>query len=245
MKYKFVEANKITANRALWSFFHREIKAAPLFSGLNEQEVLQSLSGMEAVWRQFEKDQLLITAGDKVERIGLLLQGTVEISRPDIMGNQFILTQLTAPSLFAEVLACAELDTSPVTIKAMTDTVIMMLDLNKILTNCDVKCPGSEKLVNNLLRLLARKNLMLNEKLDIISKRSLRGKISAMLLAAAAATGNAEFRLPYNRQEMADFLAVDRSALSRELSKMQSEGLIRYQRNNFQIIDFSTMSGSV
>lgn len=236
---------KNASNSDFWQQYRVQVLAAPIFFGIDEQDVLKAMHFLQASWRRYAKEDLIIKSGDKIDRIGLLLSGNIEISRQDIMGNQFILTHLNAPNLFAEVLACAALDTSPVTIKSLSDTVVLMLNFGNILQNQDETNAYGEKIISNVLKLLARKNLMLNEKLDIMSKRSLRSRITAMLLAAASRSGQEKFILPYNRQEMADYLAVDRSSLSRELSRMQKEGLLRFCRQTFEILQFSVLARKV
>lgn len=232
---------RVDFNNIFWRKYQSQIMNAPIFAGLSESEVANALEKLKANRKSYQKDSLIIKAGDKISRMGLLLNGEIAISHQDIKGNQFIITHFKAPSLFAEVLACAALDTSPVTIKALTGSEVLMLDFNSIL-DPGLRCSCKEKLIGNVLRLLARKNLVLNDKLDIMSRRTLKSRIAAMLLAAAGSSGSEKFILPYNRQAMADYLAVDRSSLSRELGKMKNEGLIRFNRQTFEILDFTALS---
>ena len=219
-----------------WQHYEQDLLHSALFRGLKADALPSLLQTMQARLKKLNKKAHIFQMGDRVDRLGILLRGVIEISRHDILGNSFIIARLDAPSLFAEVLACAGIRTSPVNISVLEPSVILTLDFNKLLDEEADHLSGRSTLILNMTEILARKNLMLNSKLDVMSKRSTRAKVATVLLNAAADQGTIHLYLPYNRQQLADYLAVDRSALSRELSSMQKEGLITYQRHNFQLL---------
>lgn len=228
-----------------WQKYRGSIMASALFTGLDQPMVLHALDQMHSVLAFGEKNTVVFQMGDPIDRMGLLLQGSVEISRQDMLGNAFIVTHLHAPSLFAEVLACAGLQTSPVNITAVEPTVILLIDFGCLLASDSDEWPGKPLLISNMLKILARKNLMLNHKLDVMSKRGIRAKIAAVLLEASADQLCPQITLPYNRQQLADYLAVDRSALSRELSQMKKERLIDFHRQSFHILDSTALAAII
>ena len=220
-----------------WRPYRQSILESPLFAGLSEDMLPDLLQIMQARLKMIDRKTRLFSMGDDIHELGILLRGSIEVSRQDILGNSFIVTTLEAPSLFAEVLACAGLSTSPVHITVQSKATILLLDFRQLLTDQRNQVLGKPLLIQNMMQILARKNLMLSGKLDVMSKRSIRAKVAAVLLDMSTDQHRLTIDLPYNRQQLADYLAVDRSALSRELSAMKHEGLIVYQRQHFYLLE--------
>jgi len=208
------------------------IKSNPLFEEINYHDFEAMLDCVAARTQRYNKDEVILMTGDPVSFIGVILSGSVTVTKEDADGNAVILAAFTEPELFGEVFACAGIEYSPVTVRAMEDTEILLINYRKIIG--DTACPFHLNLIENMLRLITRKNLLLNQKIDVLSKRSVREKIMAFF--DAHRRGINKFTIPYNREEMARYLCVDRSALSKELCRMRDEGLIDFNRNEFEIL---------
>jgi len=210
------------------------IKYNPLLSGIGYSDFEKMYHCIEAKSRHYNKGDIILLAGDTVNHIGLVLNGGVKVIKEDADGNITILTELGASELFGEVFACAGIDHSPVTVQAAEKSEILFINYKKIITSCSRACDFHLRLVENMLKLIAQKSLMLNQKIEILSRRTIRDKL---LLYFDIQRGMAKkFTIPYNREELANYLCVDRSALSNELCKMRDEGLLRFKKNSFEIL---------
>ncbi|HCC37678.1 MAG TPA: Crp/Fnr family transcriptional regulator [Treponema sp.] len=211
------------------------LKNNPLFQKIGSgdfQYMLQCLSAKNACYK---KDDFILFSGDSVNAVGLILSGEIKIIIEDINGNSAIISKLSAPEMFGEVFACAGISRSPVTVQAAQDTEILFLNYKKIITSCSSACVFHAQLIENMLALIAKKNLMLNQKIEILSKRTTREKLQSYFDFQRGAAK--KFIIPYNREELARYLCVDRSAMSSELRKMSEDGLIKFQKNKFEILD--------
>lgn len=211
-----------------------KVKNNPLFQGIAFSDFESMLSCISARTASYKKDDIILLSGDTVNFIGLILLGDVKVIKEDIDGNITILTELGVSEVFGEVFACAGIDHSPVTVQALEDTEILLIDYKKIILSCSSACPFHAKLIENMLKLLAHKNLALNQKIDILSKRTTREKLMCFFDYQRGAAGR--FTIPYNREELAHYLCVDRSAMSNELCKMRDEGLLKFWKNSFEIL---------
>ncbi len=215
----------------------KEIYAAakenPLFHGIEPGDFEKILGCMRARVAAYKKDDVVLLSGEAVRSIGLVLAGGVRVLKEDADGGTAILTGLGVSELFGEVFACAEVTQSPVTGIAAEDTRVLWMDYKKVVTSCAAACPFHSRLITNMLKLIARKNLMLNQKNEILSKRTTRGKLLAFF---DTQRGSAKkFTIPYNREELARYLCVDRSAMSCELCRMRDEGILKFNRNSFEL----------
>jgi len=209
-------------------------KNNPLFQGIAFSDFENMLNCLSAKAAIYKKDDIVLLSGNSINFVGLIVSGSIKIIKEDINGNINILTTLSTSEIFGEVFACAEIFHSPVTIQALEDTEIIFFNYSKIITLCSNACHFHAMLVKNMLKVLAEKNLMLNQKIEILSKRTTREKL---LCFFDYQRGTArKFTIPFNREEMALYLCVDRSAMSNELCKMRDDGLIKFNRNKFEII---------
>lgn len=209
------------------------IHSSQLFSGVSKDELPAVLSCLEAKKVSFPKDTFLLRTGDTAESIGLVLSGSVLIIQEDIWGNCNILSKLGAGETFAAAFACAPGAVLNVSVAAGTDAEVMFLNVKRILTVCSNACGHHGKILRNLLGELAEKNLRLNKKLSHMGQRTTRAKLMSYLSAEAQRLGKHEFDIPFSRQQLADYLAVERSGLSLELGKMRAEGLLDFHKNHF------------
>ncbi|KXL52967.1 transcriptional regulator FixK [Anaerotignum neopropionicum] len=206
-----------------------------LFRGTTPEEVASMLGCLMAEEKYYRKDEVIYRTGDIVHKIGMVITGSVSIENDDIWGNKSILDKIGPGQVFAETYACAPGEPLMVSAVAAETTGILFLDVAKTLQPCSSACGHHGKLIRNLLTISAQKNLVLSRRIFHTSAKSIRGRLLSYLSFQATREGQREFDIPFNRQQLADYLSVDRSALSNELGKMQREGLITVHRNHFCI----------
>ena len=211
------------------------LQKTPLFYKMKESEIETILKCLNAMKRAYKKDEIILLAGEPVSQVGLVLEGSVQILREDISGSRTIFANLLAGDLFAEAFACSNLKILPVTVLSVTGSVILFIDYRRIITACSSACVFHIRLIENMMAVLADKNIMLNQKIEHISKRTTREKLLSYLSEQAARHGANEFSIPFNRQQLADYLCVDRSAMSGTLCKLRDEGILSFHRNAFKL----------
>ena len=209
------------------------IRSSQLFSGVSEDELTAMLSCLDTRKEDFPKEAFVLRAGDTVESIGLVLSGSVLIIQEDIWGNRNILSKAGPGQTFAAAYACAPGSRLNVSVVAETPVAAMFLNVKRILNVCPSACAHHSRIIRNLLGELARKNLRLGEKLTHMGQRTTRAKIMSYLSEEAQRLGKYEFDIPFSRQQLADYLAVERSGLSLELGKMRSDGLLDFHKSHF------------
>lgn len=206
-----------------------------LFRGITPEEVSSMLSCLMAEEKHYRKNEVIYRAGDTVRRLGVVLTGSVSIEYDDLWGNKSVLDKVGRGLVFGETYACAPGEPLMINVVASEDTDVLFLDVGNVLEPCASSCGHHGKLIRNLLTISAQKNLRLSRRIFHTSSKSIRGRMRSYLSFQATREGSHEFDIPFNRQQLADYLSVDRSALSNELSKMQREGLITVHRNHFCI----------
>ncbi len=213
-------------------FFH-VIRASQLFSGISEEELEAMLGCLGARTESYRKDAFLLRAGDTAEAIGFVLSGSVLIIQEDIWGNRNIVSRAGPGQTFAAAFACAPGSVLNVSVVAEEPVTVMQLKVKRVLNVCSSACMHHSRIIRNLLGELAEKNLRCNEKLTHMGQRSTRAKLMSYFSAEAQRLGKYEFDIPFSRQQLADYLAVERSGLSLELGKMRAEGLLDFHKNHF------------
>ena len=204
-----------------------------LFQGTSPEEVKAMLGCLQAEQKTYQKGEMIYRMGDAVPAMGLVLSGSVSIENDDIWGNKSILDTASAGQVFAETYACVPSEPMMVSVVASEKTEVLFLNVNRILQTCSNSCSHHNKIIHNLLSVSARKNLNLSRRIFHTSAKSIRGRLLSYLSYQAMKNGSREFDIPFSRQQLADYLSVDRSALSNELSKMQKEGLLQADRSHF------------
>jgi len=202
-----------------------------LFKGIGG-DLESMLDCIGAQKKAVRKGKIILLAGDRPSYVGIVLSGQVHIVRDDFDGNRSLLAVLTRGDIFAEALCCARVPESPVTVLADLDSTVVMLSFERLLLTCSNSCAFHRRLIDNMLGLIAEKNLMLQSHMEILSLKTIRSKVMRYMDSFGAKKGR-EFKIPFNRDELANYLCVDRSALSHELSKMKQDGLIDYAKNRF------------
>ena len=212
------------------------LKKCPLFFGIDESNLCNLLDCLNAKVLSFMKNQVIIEEGTPAKYFGIVLSGSVSITKLDYFGNKSIISVIEPSDLFGESFACAETKAVSVSVVAQNDSEIMLIDCKRIIHSCSNSCEFHSRIIYNLLKILAEKNLMFNQKIEITSKRTTREKLMTFLSFQAAKNSSNSFYIPFDRQSLADYLEVDRSGLSCEIGKLRKEGIIESKRNYFKIL---------
>jgi len=212
------------------------LKLCGLFKDIDEENLIAMLGCLGAKMINVKKSEVIFGEGETARYIGIILSGAVQMVQDDFYGNRTIVTQMEEYGLLGESFACAGIDSLPVSFIAAKDCEIMLIDCGRITNTCCNACAFHKQIIFNLLQLVAKKNLDFHQKIEITSKRTTREKIMAYLLSVAKQTGSNSFFIPYDRQGLADYLGVERSAMSAELSKLRKENIIECQKNRFTIL---------
>ena len=216
------------------------LEKSPLFENISGNEISSITVCLSASTKQYQKNEQILHEGDSVEKIGIVLSGAVNIIKSDYWGNKNIVENVIPPGIFALSYACAKNFPPEITAEAAQNTNILFINAKKLLTTCSSACSFHSKLIANLVQLLASKNIMLNQKISILSQRTTREKIMDYLSHQALKQKSEKFTIPFDRKQLADYLSVDRSALSSELSKMRNEHIIEFTKNHFTMIQHTT-----
>jgi len=212
------------------------LKKCPLFFGIDGEDILRMLHCLGAKVDNFDKKYTIFREGTPAKYVGIVLSGEAQITQNDYFGNRTILSNIKPPELFAEAFAAAGVTSMPVSVIATEQSEIMFIDCAHILNTCKNGCSFHHQLIYNLMKDLADKSIMFHQKIDIISKRTTREKLLSYLMACSKKAGKKSFTIPFDRQELADYLGVDRSGLSVEISKLRNEGILESRKNYFKLL---------
>lgn len=212
------------------------LKQTKLFSGVGDDEISSMLSCLGATLRVYKRGEFVLRQGERLSEIMVLVEGNLHIQSDDYWGNRSILGEICAGEMFGEAYAAPESGALLNDVAAVTDSAVVCFDVKRILTSCSSACRFHTIVVQNLFFAISEKNRKLVQKLGVLSKRSTREKLISYLSEQSKKQNSASFSIPFNRQQLADFLSVDRSAMSNELCKMRDEGLIRFEKNRFVLL---------
>lgn len=207
------------------------IKRSVLFKEMADTEINEFLRFIPSNVKNFKKGEFILHSGEKTEFIGCVILGTARIVKEDYWGNRVIIAELEPGELFGETYACTD-EISEVSVYASEDSEILFIGISSIL-DFGKKNPA---VIENLVRVLAEKNLYLNRKIGYISQHKIRNRLLAYLSDASKDAESNDFYIPFNRQELADFLSVDRSALSSELCRLRDEKVLKFNKNHFILL---------
>lgn len=217
--------------------FFDSLTRCPLFANIEYSDLECMLKCLDAKTMEISKGTPVFLEGSPARFVGVVLSGKVQIVQDDYYGNRSVLTVLEAGEMFAEVFSCAGLETMPVSAIALTNSNILLLDCRRMLTTCSNACCFHSQLMKNLLQGMAWKNLALNRKIQYMSRKTTKEKLTAYLLDYAKQQESSEFVIPYDRQALANYLGVERSAMSAEISKLKKSGQIDTKGSWFCIKD--------
>lgn len=212
------------------------IKKCPLFDEIADDHLLKMLTCLGARVIAFDKKYTILLEGSAADHIGIVLSGAVQVVQVDYDGNRSILSELGPSELFAEAFACAQVRAIPVSVIASEACEVMLIDCKHILHTCSNSCGFHQQLIYNLMKDLATKTLQFHQRIEVTSKRSTREKLLTYLTIRAKQTGSRRFEIPFDRQELADYLEVDRSGLSAEIGKLRREGILESHKRHFELL---------
>ncbi|MBE6949982.1 MAG: Crp/Fnr family transcriptional regulator [Ruminococcaceae bacterium] len=216
--------------------FNAVLERCPLFDGIRMEDLSAMLGCIGGRKVSVSKGQYVCREGDPATHVGMVLTGAVRLERADYYGNRSIVAHIGPAELFGETYACAGVQQLPIAVVADADSTVLLMDCRRITTTCSSACAFHNRIIFNLLKLVATKNLVFDQKIQVTSKRTTREKLMAFLLNQAKLQGRSSFTIPYDRQELADYLEVDRSGLSAEISKLRREGLIESEKRRFTLL---------
>lgn len=212
------------------------LKKTRIFYGLTEEQIVNILPCLCAKLNSYKKGEYIFREGEKVELLFLIVKGEVHVQKDDYWGNRSIVNRIGVGDMFGESYLSAESGAINNDVIATEDCTVITFDLKKLMMTCSSACHFHSLVVQNLFFIIAEKNRSLVQKIGHITKRTTREKLMSYLSEQAKKTGSNYFDIPFNRQQLADFLSVDRSAMSNELCKMRDEGLLQFEKNHFRLL---------
>ncbi|MBQ7859293.1 MAG: Crp/Fnr family transcriptional regulator [Faecalibacterium sp.] len=221
--------------------YHALLKRTTLFAGIDDAGLDRLLSCLAPSCRNFSKGEALLHAGQSAGQVGVVVAGAIEAYRIAPDGTRILVSRMGPGGVFGDVLGGSSL-TSPVTVVATEPVSVLFFAYHQLLVQCRNNCPAHTQLLQNLVRTISDKYFVLSRRVDLLLLKNLRAKVSSFLLSEAKRTGTATFTVPFTRAQLAEYLNCDRSALSRELSRMQAEGLIETYKSSFKLLDSTTLA---
>lgn len=215
--------------------FPQEVNS-PLFHGMATQERKAILDCIGYHIGSYSKGEIVAFEAENIRHIGIVLSGAVDMIKEDLWGNKTMLLRVYKDEMFGETFACGEDNLSVVTFMVSVDSEILFIPFDRVMHSCTMACRFHHQLIENMVHIIANKNRDLMRKVEVVSKRSIREKILSYLSIQAQTQNSRYIEIPLGRVELAEYLCVDRSALTRELVKMREEGLIDFEKNCFRIL---------
>ena len=212
------------------------LKRTKLFSGVGEDDIAYLLSCLGARKKEYKKGEYILREGEHISDLFILVDGKIHIQKDDYWGNRSILSVISVGEMFGEGYAAPESGALLNDVVAVEDSSVIFFDVKRILTTCSSACRFHNMIVQNMFFAISDKNRKLMQKLGHMSGRTTRAKLISYLSEEAKRQGSSAFTVPFNRQQLADYLCVDRSAMSNELCKMRDEGMIRFEKSRFELL---------
>ena len=205
-----------------------------LFEKIDNNSILQLLQCIGIKTKIYKKNSYILKSGSKIDFLMVILDGSAVVSKTDLKNNPVVIEKLRMNDIFGHNIVCLGQNKCPVDVYTENGCEVLFLPFEKVVTPCSKLCSYHLQLIKNIMQMISSRNSLLNDKIDIIGQKTIRDKILALLQSYK--TDEGVFTIPYSREEMAKFLCTDRSALSRELSKMRDEGILRYSKNYFELL---------
>lgn len=212
------------------------LKTCKLFNDISEDNILKALTCLKGNIKEYNKNDIIYLAGDEINNIGVVLSGSVSIIKDDIMGNRNILDTMSESELFGETFVFSNFKHIPVTIEANENCEILFVQFKQLTEVCQFKCDFHNTLIQNMLDIISNKNILLYTKIEILSAKTTRLRLITYLNKQMKKNKSNTFTIPFNRDDLANYLNLDRSSMSRELSKMRDEGIIKFNKDKFKIL---------
>ncbi|MBQ2644414.1 Crp/Fnr family transcriptional regulator [bacterium] len=212
-----------------------KVKDSILIKGIKTQELSSMLGCLRGVIKKYNKGETVISEGQKLEKFGILIEGNLQIVQYDYIGNKSVISVIQPKQIFGEAFAYVN-KVSSFNVEAIENSQVLFLDSNKLSTPCENCCTFHKQLVKNLLFIISNKNVNLTQKIECMSKRTTKEKLLTFLSLESIKNKSKEFYIQYDRQSLADYLGVERSAMSTELSKLRKDGIIEFEKNWFKLL---------
>lgn len=229
----------------MYTKWESTLKKCELFEDMTGEQINSILTCLKPKINYYQKGEHVAIAGEYFEGIGVILKGEVMISKENAAGNRVILAKLQAEHLFGEMVAFSNMKVWPASVYVVEDSTIMFIEPGKIIRSCEQACISHTSLIMNMLKMISKRALILNRKVEYLAIKSMREKISTYLLEQYRRTGKTTFMIDLNRNELADFLNVSRPSMSREIAKMKDEGIIDYYKSSFKIINLDLLKSCI
>jgi len=207
----------------------------PLFTGITDSNLATLLKCLNATQKRFAKNSTVLATDKKLDSVGIVLSGAVHVVREDFWGKHTLMARIESGGLFGEAFACADIEKFPFSVIAAEPSDILFVKCNRILASCPSACKFHATLIKNLTLILAQKNIALAQKLKHLPQPTTRDKLLSYLSEQAQLNHSTSFTIPFNREQLADYLSVDRSALSAVLSHLKKDRLLHYHKNHFEL----------
>ena len=217
------------------------LKKNYLFEGVTTSELKNMVKCLNCFKREYNKDEYISLEGEKFDSIGIIVKGSASVIKEGINGDRFIMSLLEPGDMFGEMAVFSHKSSWPASVYAQESCIVCFIPSIKIVSACNNACHWHMLLIRNLLKVISQKALLMNQKIEFLTIKSMRGKISAYLLEQHNRTGEATLLLPMNRNELADYLNVSRSSMSREMCKMRDEGIIDFHKETFRILNIEEL----
>lgn len=211
------------------------LKKCPLFKGVPEYSIQPIMGCLRAHERYYGKNEYIYHTGDSINEIGIVMSGIVQIIKEDAWGSVTILAELTEGMIFGEAFVLGGVDKIPLSVFASEKSTVLFIDKERTVIPCPAACGFHFDISRNMIKILAEKNIFLTGRVEHLSNRSTKEKVLSYLSSVSAKTGSRTFSIPFDRRQLADYLAVDRSALSSVLGKLRDEGIIEFNKNKFTL----------
>lgn len=229
----------------MYSKWETLLSKIELFQNMSGDQINNLLICLKPKICNYKKGEYVAIAGDTFEGIGVILEGVVMVAKENAAGNRVILAKFQKEHLLGEMVAFTEINVWPATITALEDCSIMFIEPRKIISSCEKACISHTSLILNMLKMISKRAMILNRKVEYLAIKSMREKISTYLLEQYHKTGKTTFMIELNRNELADFLNVSRPSMSREIAKMKEEGIIDYYKSSFKIINLELLKACI
>lgn len=212
------------------------LKKSIIFNGLSDEEIRATLIDLTPKKISCEKGNFIIRNGDIIKSFGIMISGKAIVIKEDFWGNRSVISELLSGDIFAETFACLKNSTAEISVEALEKTEVMFFNVEKILEGNIKREDCQRKIIRNMLVNLAKKNLNFTRKIEHIKKKTIRDKLLSYLSGESMKNNSLTFEIPFNRQQLADYLSVDRSALSTEIGKLQKDGIVKCKKNKFTLL---------
>lgn len=221
------------------------LKNIELFKNIKSKDIDKVLNCLKAYKKTYSKNEYIINPGEKIDVIGVVLKGQVNIIKETISGNEIVIANINKFGIFGESYAVLNKDDFPLSVKSKKNTKILFLEYQKLISTCHNQCCFHKKLIDNLLKLLAKKNMRLNTRINCVTKKNIKEKLLFYLIEEMNLIDEKTIQIPFNRKELSNYLATNRSSLSRVLSNLKKKEVIDYHKNSFKLLDLENLKKEI